>query len=560
MAMRTHLPIALALVLCAAPAAAQAPLLSGLGGPRGYGTNCLHPNDDSYSLPIDLRTAFPAGLQFFDRVHTQVFVNTNGNITFNAGVSTYTPRPFPVANQPMIAPFWADVDIRADLRPGSDGCGHTGTRGVCENPSSNGVWWHLAPRTGNQPAQMVVTWDNVGYYRCREDKRMSFQLILREVPSCGGGATDFDVEFRFNRCEWETGDASGGSGGFGGTPAQSGFDAGNSRDYVALPGSRSPGIATRLCTESNVGEPGVWRFQIRSGTVVCPDAGQPCNTGMVGACGEGVMQCVGSGVVCQPVISATPETCDAIDNDCDGVVDEGDSICPGTQVCDRGRCIDTCFEGGCPPGQECTSDGVCLDIGCDGLECPPGQRCVAGVCGDACAGVVCPIGLSCHAGRCLDLCADISCDPECSVCSQGQCVARCDLPGGGCGPGETCTPGGLCVPTDCVGVQCPEEGQVCVGGRGCVDACEGAICPAGDICTAGRCERPRPMSVPDAGGIGDGDGGGQVHGDGGLIGGDPPRPSTECLCSAPGAGRDSAPWLLFGGLGLALMLRRRRRG
>ena len=38
---------------------------------------------------------------------------------------------------------------------------------------------------------------------------------------------------------------------------------------VAIMGSREAGIANRLCMESNVGETGIWRFQIRGGTVVC---------------------------------------------------------------------------------------------------------------------------------------------------------------------------------------------------------------------------------------------------------------------------------------------------
>src|SRR5262245_3045749 len=63
-----------------------------------------------------------------------------------------------------------------------------------------------------------------------------------------------------------------------------GFDAGNRTDYVEIMGSRTPTIHTTLCTMSNVGTPGIWRFQIRSGVVVCPDAGDACDTGMLGVC------------------------------------------------------------------------------------------------------------------------------------------------------------------------------------------------------------------------------------------------------------------------------------
>ena len=125
----------LALVLLApAPAAAQAPLIDGLGGTEGFGTDCLSPNDDGSSAAIDLTVAFPGGLEFFGQRHTVMYVNTNGNITFNGPLSTYTPRAFPIADQPMIAPYWGDVDIR-----GSSCSGFDGDRG-CANPTANGVW------------------------------------------------------------------------------------------------------------------------------------------------------------------------------------------------------------------------------------------------------------------------------------------------------------------------------------------------------------------------------------------------------------------------------------
>jgi alpha-tectorin len=37
-------------------------------------------------------------------------VNTNGVISFESQVSSFTPIPFPLDNQPVVAPFWADVD------------------------------------------------------------------------------------------------------------------------------------------------------------------------------------------------------------------------------------------------------------------------------------------------------------------------------------------------------------------------------------------------------------------------------------------------------------------
>ena len=92
------------------PVSAQTTLVGDLGGAAGYGTNCMSPNDDGSSNAINISDAFPAGLQFFTQTHSQIFVNTNGNITFGAALPQYSPNAFPVADRPMIAPYWADVD------------------------------------------------------------------------------------------------------------------------------------------------------------------------------------------------------------------------------------------------------------------------------------------------------------------------------------------------------------------------------------------------------------------------------------------------------------------
>lgn len=559
-----------ALFFWSAVASAQAPLLTGLGGERGYGPTCLFRNDDGSSPAISLATAFPAGLNFFGTTHTSVYVNTNGNLTFGGPQSTYTPCPIPLSRttcseflftpRPMIAPFWADIDTRHPPENVTGCAVPSESAGTCSG-GDNSVWWHL------EEGRMIVTWHNGRYYTpgCNSmDLRVNLQLILTGVPSCGGGATDFDVEFRYNRCEWETGNASGGTNGFGGTPAQAGFDSGNGSDYVSIMGSRTAGIANRLCTMSNVGEPGVWRFQIRSGTVLCPEAGEECDTEQQGVCAEGVTQCVGAGTSCEPIVPASDERCDALDNDCDGNTDEGEGICgSATAVCDRGTCVDVCFEGGCPEGLVCSEEGRCIEPGCDDVECPPGQRCRGGECVDACDGVTCPAGQDCRAGRCLDLCADLSCDPECSVCSAGECVPRCNLPGNSCDAGQLCNADGVCVPTECSGVTC-EAGFACQAGRGCVDACEGATCPTGETCMTGECV-PNMSLLPDddAGMEEETDAGPPPEPDAGPVdaGRVPPRRGGDgCGCVTAGTSSDTPVLpIALSALGFAMVLARRRR-
>jgi hypothetical protein len=356
---RASFVLALALLASSRHAAAQTTMISGLGGAVGFGTHCLSPNDDGSSDAIDLRPAFPLGLRFFTGQFDSVFVNTNGNITFNGALSTFTPRAFPVAAQPMIAAYWADVDIRPFGTCGGIGAGSSPGNLGCRNPSENGVWWFL------EPGRLIVTWDRVGYFSCHGDRRMSFQMVLTDARACGD-IGDFDVEFRYNRCEWTTGDASGGTGGFGGTPAQAGFDAGDNTNFFVIPGSLSTDVNTRLCTESNVGTPGTWQFAIRSGMISTGAGTQTCG---VGACVRTVPRCDnGNPLPCVPG-PPQPETCNGIDDDCNGTVDDA------VQQCGIGRCrraVPLCDAEGhvtaCTPGtphREQCGDGV--DDDCDGL-------------------------------------------------------------------------------------------------------------------------------------------------------------------------------------------------
>ena len=237
MQLRHGLAGALLAGLAAALPAQAVPLLGGFGGPAGYGELAMLPNDDSSSNELPL----PFNLNFFGTNHSQFFVNNNGNITFNQSVGSFTPTPFPVTAQPMIAPFWADVDTRCT------GCGAV----YVGAPNASSV---------------AVTWNDVGFYSQNDSKTNDFQLVLINRPDTGAG--NFDIQFRYNRLEWTTGDASDGLDGLGGTPAQAGYDAGDDTNFFALPGSFTAGVLG-LASTSNVATdtPGLWYFQIRNGAL-----------------------------------------------------------------------------------------------------------------------------------------------------------------------------------------------------------------------------------------------------------------------------------------------------
>jgi hypothetical protein len=54
-----------------------------------------------------------------------------------------------------------------------------------------------------------------------------------------------------------------------------------------------------------------------------PEGGGACDTGLLGECQAGTFHCVQGGVMCVQNKQAAAETCDSKDNNCDGQVDEG---------------------------------------------------------------------------------------------------------------------------------------------------------------------------------------------------------------------------------------------
>ena len=64
--------------------------------------------DDSSLGPIALGFTF----ELYGDAYDQLYINANGNVTFNARLNDFTPEGFPIA-LPMVAPYWADWDFRA---------------------------------------------------------------------------------------------------------------------------------------------------------------------------------------------------------------------------------------------------------------------------------------------------------------------------------------------------------------------------------------------------------------------------------------------------------------
>jgi MYXO-CTERM domain-containing protein len=304
--------------------------------------------------------------------------------------------------------------------------------------------------------------------------------------------------------------------------------------------------------------------------ISCLGGGQACDTGLQGACSIGRTDCAAEGAtgMCRPIIAPGAELCDNVDNDCNGMVDDGMGLCAAGQVCDKGTCVGACGTGEfrCDPGFTCKS-GHCIEDACAVVECPAGQACRAGQCMNACDGVVCPVGEECQLGRCVDPCKAVTCSGG-KVCERGLCVSDCSCRG--CKDGLVCAPDGKCTDPACVGKTC-DPGFKCVSGA-CVDSCAGVVCPGGAQCTNGSC----PMvsgtggSSSTGGGVSidpgipggiDLGGSSNAGGTNGTTGGGKRVTTADpgCACEVVGRTPAGSVALLVGALGAAAAVARRRR-
>lgn len=228
----------------------MAELINGLGGEQGFGENFLDRNDDESTEAIDITSVFDGPLNFFGNEFEELWVNNNGNITFNDSLSQFTPDGITSeTNNPLITPYWADVDTSSseelDPTPGGNSIG------------SNLVYYDLDEANNT----FTATWDDVGYFSSNTDKLNAFQLQL-----IGQGNGDFDIVFRYEDINWTTGNASGGENGLGGEVARGGFSAGDGENFFELSQSGNEQAMLNLEeTTGNTGETGLFRFEVRNG-------------------------------------------------------------------------------------------------------------------------------------------------------------------------------------------------------------------------------------------------------------------------------------------------------
>jgi len=199
----------------------------------------MDPNDDSYSEQL----YFGFSINFLGRTYDQLYVNNNGNITFDSPLGTYSPQELKTNYGAIIAPFFADVDTR------DDGVGTI----------------TYAPLTVNDHKAYKVSWNSVGYYNEHYDKRNTFSVTLIDRRDVHPG--DFDIDFDYGSITWDTGDASGGLNGLADPqqdpyfyPARAGWSNGTGRDDTYFEYANSGQAGAFLGS----GPPSPHHFEIRN--------------------------------------------------------------------------------------------------------------------------------------------------------------------------------------------------------------------------------------------------------------------------------------------------------
>jgi hypothetical protein len=164
--------------------------------PRDATYTAIDRNDDGSYGPINL----PFDFNLYGTKYRQVWINTNGNLTFTGPYAEFVASGFPMT-VPMVAGYWSDVDTR---------------------PAASGDIAYKLSATN-----LIVTWQNVGYYPQITSQLNTFQIIIGTStdPLLGIGQ---NVSLRYGDMQWAT------TGGSGGPAATVGINDGNGTDYVQV--------------------------------------------------------------------------------------------------------------------------------------------------------------------------------------------------------------------------------------------------------------------------------------------------------------------------------------
>jgi hypothetical protein len=115
--------------------------------------NLLPRDDDGYYLQ-SIGINFP----WVGSTTSSLYINNNGNLSFDHGISSFSPTALNAHSHSMIAPFWADVDTR-DIEDGF-------------------VWYKTT-----SDDKFVVVWEEVAHFGAADDttRKNTFSVVLSDA-------------------------------------------------------------------------------------------------------------------------------------------------------------------------------------------------------------------------------------------------------------------------------------------------------------------------------------------------------------------------------------------
>ena len=223
----------------------------------------LKKEDDAHSDEINLNPKF----LYFGKKYDKLFVNNNGDITFNKEFETYVNKVFPIKDKkvPIIAPFWADVNTEHEGRVVYR---QTSDPDVLQNVTDIIRCSSILYKDFTASWTFIATWEDVGFYGANTEGRKrknTFQAVLARDSS----ANNSFVIMNYAKLEWIAASSNGGNKSTGlrprsvskFEPAQAGFDAGDEVNFYSIPGSRTERVLD-LPNTTNCEFPGRWIFKI----------------------------------------------------------------------------------------------------------------------------------------------------------------------------------------------------------------------------------------------------------------------------------------------------------
>ena len=224
------------------------------------------------------------------------------------------------------------------------------------------------------------------------------------------------------------------------------------------------------------------------------DLSTACGVG--GVC-VGERSCGDAGLSACGAPAGGDESCNGLDDNCDGTTDEG-SLCDDADVCtddtcdSSGACKHTANTAACDDGDACTSADACKDGACAAIaiSCDDNNPCTDDAC-DLATG--CTVTAN-DANTCDDgsACTD-------DTCAAGLCVAAAII----CDDANPCTDDACDVATGCTATD--DDSNACDDGDACTDdACAASLCEAstvtcddGNACTDDACDMATGCTATD---------------------------------------------------------------